>query len=323
MPLGLDTLLPDPFAKLSDDELGYVEDRLAGGRVQKDAGSERLYQELFKRYGGDALRSAVEKRFNPRQPRNADGEWVSLGGVVPKDVELAHEHVGQSMTTGFGGQHYAVGKKIKRGEKLTRTERKTAKEYVRTKLDTKASGKLTPTSYRRYKDFAAVHGMNLKTPTKSKHPGKQVGSPGARDARNMSDADKIRAFEEMHGRLPTDKELKQAGMSRREDVPIREPDPDMERQRAEERAAERGAEPVYDPNAWENGPGDIESEYYADVERASYNGIHVQSNAYGWQIVDDDGNVLRGGITSDHELPYALKEVENERSRKLEEARRK
>lgn len=278
MPLGLDTLLPDPFARLSDDELGYVEDRLAGTPLlRKDEDSERLFQLLRKQHGGDALREAVQKRFNPRQPRNENGEWTSVGGVVPKDVELAHQMVGKQMTNVPIGHYYNIGKKVQRGDKLTRSERKTVKMHVAGELSVKGPDALSPKGYQRYRDFAKVHGMNLKTKTKSEHPGKQVGSPGAKDARNMSDAEKIKAFEVMHGRPPTDKERHRAGMkfddelsnfdtgkpkvpstkrsregakrlkednkafaARVKEISIREPDPDMERQRADERLAEAG-----------------------------------------------------------------------------------
>lgn len=282
MPLGLDTLLPDPFAKLSDDELGYVEDRLASNALRKEEGPELLFQALLKRYGGDALRSAVEKRFNPRQPRNENGEWVSVGGVVSRDVELAHKMVGRELSGEPIGGRYALGKKIQRGEKLTRSERVTAKHHVRSELGRKGTDAISPVAYRRYRDFAKVHGMNLKTKTKSKHPGKQVGNPGANkpkvsthkgpsaatgtkstgdprmDAENELDEINFKLSliqqKQSSGTL-TGKEFdigaelhaRKTVLERRirkysrQDVPINEPDPDMERQRAEERRAEAEA----------------------------------------------------------------------------------
>lgn len=282
MPLGLDTLLPDPFARLSDGELGYVEDRLAGGRaLRKDEDSERLFQLLCKRYGGDALREAVQKRFNPRQPRNENGEWMSVGGVVPKDVELSHQMVGKNMTNIPIGHYYNIGKKVQRGDKLTRSERKTVKMHVAGELSVKGPDALSPKGYQRYRDFAKVHGMNLKTKTKSEHPGRQVGNPGASkpkvathkgpsattgkkstgdprmDAENELDEVNFKInvlsqqqmqrktegayakLAELHARKETlERRIKKHS---RQDVPIREPDPDMQRQRAEERRAEHEA----------------------------------------------------------------------------------
>jgi hypothetical protein len=156
-----------------------------------------------------SLFTPVEKRFNPRQPRDPHtGQWISVGGVVPKETELAHRAVGEDIAASpIGGHYYELGKKIQRGETLTRKERGIAKWHVKNEL--KKPSELSSTRYRRYRDFAKVHGMNLKTKTKGKHPGKQVGNPGA-----------------LRGAIV-------------ETIPIREPDPAMERQRAEERRAER------------------------------------------------------------------------------------